>query len=102
MNYKDKYIKYKKKYFILKNMIINNQIGGNYIKIVKYENNNICTLNNIDKEILDEFSEYPIASITKIFTIISLLLLHQNNQVNIYDNITPFSLKNGTLRTIKK
>ena len=97
MNYKDKYIKYKKKYFILKNMIINNQIGGNYIKIVKYENNNIYTLNNIDNEKLDEFSEYPIASITKIFTIISLLLLHQNNQVNIYDNITPFSLKNGTL-----
>jgi len=30
---------------------------------------------------------FPIGSITKLFTIISILLLHQNKKINIYDNI---------------
>lgn len=35
MNYKDKYIKYKTKYLELKNIDMNNQIGGGKKKIEK-------------------------------------------------------------------
>ena len=44
-------------------------------------------LNNIDDEKLDKFSEFLIGSITKLFTFTSILLLHQNKQLNIYENI---------------
>jgi CubicO group peptidase (beta-lactamase class C family) len=40
-------------------------------------------LNNIDKDKLDENSEFLIGSITKIFTAISLLILHQEKKINI-------------------
>ena len=83
----EKYIKYKTKYLELKNNNnINNMIGGNKqmiihekkIKVVEYDDKKLCVLNNIDSDKLYEYSEFPIGSITKLFTIISLLLLHQN------------------------
>lgn len=47
-----------------------------------------------------EFSEFPIGSITKIFTIVSLLLLHQNNKLNIYDNIGKY-INNNHIKNLK-
>ena len=62
MNYKDKYIKYKAKYLELKNMDVNNQIGGNYIKRILYENGLFSTQNNIDNDIIDINSTFLIGS----------------------------------------
>ena len=57
-------------------------------------------MNNIDKDILNESSEFLIGSITKIITIISLLLLHQNKQINIYNNIGKY-IKNNHIKNLK-
>jgi hypothetical protein len=78
MDYKEKYIKYKIKYLELKDIDVNNQIGGaknkkpliKKIKMVEYVDKNIYYLNNIDNDKLDGFSEFPIGSVTKLFTIL--------------------------------
>ena len=106
--YSDKYLKYKNKYLELKNIdndYIFNQIGGDKIlekkfKIIEFINKKTYSLNNMDDEKLDKFSEFPIASITKIFTIISLLLLHQNKKINIYDSICKY-IDDKKIRNIK-
>lgn len=91
MDYKDKYIKYKIKYLKLKNIDINNQTGGGkYIKKILYENNNFLIENNIDDDKLDIYSTFLIGSITKIFTVYIILILHQNNLLNINDNISKY------------
>ena len=53
------------------------------IKRVIYHKKKLYVLNNIDKEKLDENSQFMIGSITKLFTAISLLILHQKNKINI-------------------
>ena len=54
----------------------NSQEGGRImrkkIKMVEYENKVAYEFNNIDKEKLTEESEFPIASISKIFIIVYL------------------------------
>lgn len=52
-------------------------------KFVEYDDKKLSVLNNIDSDKLNEYSEFPIGSTTKLFTIISLLLLHQKNKINI-------------------
>lgn len=60
------------------------------IKAVEYYDKNIYVLNTIDDDILNETSEFPIGSITKIFTAISILLLHEHKIINIYENISKY------------
>jgi len=102
MNFIDKYIKYKTLYLKLKNI----QIGGNKqilekkLKMIEFVKNKIYALNNIDVDKLDEESEFPIGSITKLFTIISLLILHQNKQININDNIGKY-INNNEIKELK-
>jgi CubicO group peptidase (beta-lactamase class C family) len=106
MDYKNKYIKYKTKYLELKNMY--NQTGGDKkikllikkIKMVEYVDKNIYYINNKDDDKLDGFSEFPIGSITKLFTIISLLILHENKKINIYDNIGKY-IDNDQIKNLK-
>jgi len=86
-------------------MDVNCQIGGmklleKKIKQVEYNNKKIYGINNIDSEQLSETSEFPIGSITKLFTIVSLLLLHQNKQLNIYENIGKY-IKNEHIKNLK-
>jgi len=103
----DKYIKYKTKYLELKNNTII-QTGGNKqmiihekkIKVVEYDDKKLCVLNNIDSDKLSEYSEFPIGSITKLFTIISLLLLHQNNKININSPIGKY-IDNSRIANLK-
>lgn len=38
------------------------------MKIVEFTNNNIYVLNNIDNDKLNEYSEFHLGSITKLFT----------------------------------
>ena len=52
-------------------------------KFVEYDDKKLSVLNNIDSYKLNEYSEFPLGSTTKLFTIISLLLLHQKNKINI-------------------
>ena len=70
------------------------------IKIIEYKNKNLYLLNNIDKEKLNEYSEFPIGSTTKVFTMISLLLLHQNKQININNTFEKY-LDNKELAKVK-
>ncbi len=103
----EKYIKYKTKYLELKNNNII-QTGGNKqmiihekkIKEVEYDNKKLYVLNNIDSDKLSEYSEFPIGSITKLFTIISLLLLHQNNKININSPIGKY-IDNSRIANLK-
>lgn len=104
MNYYDKYIKYKHKYLNLNN----NMVGGaknkkpkvKKIKMIEYVNKNIYYLNTIDNDKLDEFSEFPIGSVTKLFTILSLLILHENKKINIYNNIGKY-IDNDEIKNLK-
>jgi hypothetical protein len=99
MNYKNKYIKYKTKYLELKKMKVSNQNGGQCIKKILYENGNFFVENNIDNDKLDMNSTFLIGSITKIFTIYTILILHQNNLLNINDNIIKYvKIFNFTLK----
>lgn len=52
-------------------------------KFVEYEDKKLYVLNTIDSDKLNEYSEFPLGSTTKLFTIISLLILHQKNKINI-------------------
>lgn len=61
----------------------------NFKKII-YKNGILNYINTIDNEQLNEFSEFRIGSITKIFTYVLLLVLHQKKIINIYDNVTNY------------
>ena len=76
------------------------KIKDKQIKMVEYFNKNLYIMNNIDDEILNHKSEFNIGSITKLFIIISILLLHQMNKLNINDNIYKY-IKNKNLKNIK-
>ena len=69
----------------------NNLEGGRIIrkkiKMVEYDNKVAYEFNNIDKQKLTEESEFPIASISKIFIIVSLLLLQERYELNINNKI---------------
>ena len=69
----------------------NSQEGGRIIrkkiKMVEYENKIAYEFNNIDNEKLTEKSEFPIASISKIFIIISILMLQERWELNINNKI---------------
>lgn len=69
-------------------------------KEIKYINKKLYVINNLDKEKLNEYSEFPIASITKVFTMIALLLLHQNKQININNTFASY-LDNKELAKVK-
>ena len=69
-------------------------------KEIKYINKKLYVINNLDKEKLNEYSEFPIGSITKVFTMIPLLLLHQNKQININNTFASY-LDNKELAKVK-
>jgi CubicO group peptidase (beta-lactamase class C family) len=104
-NYEDKYLKYKTKYLQLKNQE-NKKVGGQIkiqqkkIKLIEYDDEKLYILNTIDSDKLNEYSEFPIGSITKLFTIISLLLLHQKNKININSTIGKY-IDNSRIANLK-
>ena len=97
MDYKDKYIKYKTKYLNLKNIDINNQIGGGSKK---------CSIDDTDKILFGDGGSSAIIAITKdkrvykIFTLYNFTLDIQldkqikdknilvNNEIEIYKLLT--------------
>ena len=66
------------------------------IKKMEYKNKKLYGINTIDDDELSDTSEFLIASITKLFTIISLLLLQQNKKLDIHDNIGKYLNYNYT------
>ena len=95
MDYKDKYLKYKNKYLELKkinqsNNLILNQLGGTKTKQIIYQNNKLEIINTIDDDILNEHSTFLIGSITKIFTVFTILILHQQHLLDINDTIIKY------------
>ena len=92
-----------------KNLVLlstNNQIGGKTkifekkFKMVEFVDKKIYVLNNMDNEKLDDLSEFPIGSITKVFTIISLLILNQNKQIDINNKIGKY-IDNDHIKNLK-
>lgn len=78
------------------------------MKQIEYiENNNmikINTINDMDSEYINSDSYFPIASITKIFTIFIILILQQKNKLNINDKVSKYinhDLNDFTTITIK-
>ena len=53
-----------------------------------YRKKKLYVINNIDNDKLNEFSEFYLASITKLFTYFTILLLQQNKLLNINDKIS--------------
>ena len=109
MDYKDKYIKYKTKYLELKNMDINNQIGGGISKdiidkvitdnklLVSYSiNYNDITINKNPNKI------YPIHSISKLFTNIILVLLYNDKIINDEELNMPIKVDEYVLNKLSK
>ena len=70
------------------------------IKMVKYKNKKLYGINNMDDDELSDTSEFLLGSITKLFTILSLLLLQQNKQLDIHDNIGKY-VKNNYIKNLK-
>lgn len=61
------------------------------VKYAKYNGDNIIhTLNTIDKDKINEKSEFMIGSITKLFTGILIVILNDKKLLNIKDNVTKY------------
>ncbi len=79
------HLKYKQKYLNLtgnKNMKGGLKIYEKKFKMLELFEDKIYGLNNIDDENLTTESQFTIGSLTKLFTIIVLLLLHQQRKIN--------------------
>lgn len=101
MDYNEKYSKYKNKYVKLKNTVCDDiMVGGTKFKIitdspklkyVKYTgNNNIHIINTIDNDEINEFSEFMIGSITKLFTGMLIIILNDKKMLDVNDNINKY------------
>ena len=62
---------------------MNNKIYELKMKRMLYKYNKIYALNNIDNEKLDTNSDFLIGSISKLYTIIVLLILSKNGIINL-------------------
>lgn len=77
-----------------------NKILEKKFKMMEYTNKKLYGINNMDDDILSNTSDFLIGSVTKLFTIASILLLHQNKQLDIYDNIGKY-IKNNHIKNLK-
>lgn len=59
-------------------------------KEIQYTNKKIYVINNIDKDKLNELSTFPLASITKLFTFFTILLLQQDKLLDIDDKVNKY------------
>ena len=65
------------------------------IKSIIYYEKKITAVNNIDNEILNKYSQFPVGSITKIITIICILILQQENKLNVNDKLNKYLDENN-------
>lgn len=57
------------------------------VKSIEFRNKKIYQLNNIDKQRLNELTQFPIGSITKVFVSLALVLLHQSKVIDIHGSV---------------
>ena len=60
------------------------------VKKMVYKNKKLYGINSIDSDKLDENSEFLIASITKLFTAVGLLILQEEKKLNINDTFKKY------------
>lgn len=60
------------------------------VKSIEYKNKILYIVNNIDRDKLNEYSEFMLGSITKVFTIYLILILHQNNLLDVNDKVSKY------------
>ena len=70
------------------------------LKEIEFKNNKIYTINTIDKEVLNEDSEFLIGDLSKFFTVILLLILNENGKFDIYKKVGDY-LNNKELKNVK-
>jgi CubicO group peptidase (beta-lactamase class C family) len=59
-------------------------------KFIEYRNNILYVGNDSDNEELNQYSEFMLGSVTKIFTIFILIMLNQKNILNIHDKVNKY------------
>jgi len=59
-------------------------------KIIQYRDKKLYVLNNIDNEKLNEYSTFTLASITKLFTFFTILLLQQDKLLDVNDKVNKY------------
>jgi CubicO group peptidase (beta-lactamase class C family) len=59
-------------------------------KKLSYIDGQFTQTNTIDNQILNMYGTFPIGSITKIFTVVMLLILHKNKLLDVHDNIAKY------------
>jgi CubicO group peptidase (beta-lactamase class C family) len=60
------------------------------LKYIEYKNHNLYTMNNMDNEVLDQNSEFMIGSVTKLFTIVTILRMQQDNLLDVNDKLSKY------------
>jgi CubicO group peptidase (beta-lactamase class C family) len=85
---------------LLLTIIIKKNLNRFRQKYIEYKNNQIITYNNIDNDILNEYSQFLIGSITKIFIIFIILLLHQNKLLDINNTLHLYFKSNDNFSNI--
>lgn len=101
MYHRSRYLKYMNK---LEKLNCNDMVGGGKFKIVidkpkikyvKYNGKNtIHAINTIDNENLNEFSEFMIGSITKVFTGMLITILNDKGVLNVNDSVGKYIAPN--------
>jgi CubicO group peptidase (beta-lactamase class C family) len=66
-------------------------------KYIRYEKNILYTANNIDSDVLDEDSQFMLGSVTKILTILTLLVLQQHKLINLNDPIKTYIISRNNM-----
>jgi len=59
-------------------------------KRLSYIDGRFTQTNTIDNQILDMYGTFPIGSITKIFTVVMLLILHRHKRLDVRDNLAKY------------
>jgi CubicO group peptidase (beta-lactamase class C family) len=64
------------------------------LKRIEYNNKKLFVFDNLDNEKINEYSQFYLASITKLFTCFTIILLHQNKIIDIYDKVDKYIKSN--------
>jgi len=78
-----------------------NRVVSSLTKELEYKNGKLTVKNTIDNEVLDENSEFFIGSLTKVFTIIALLILHQKGLIDLLNDKLGKYIKNKEIEDLK-
>lgn len=59
-------------------------------KYIEYKNNQLQIINTVDTDQLNNKSEFVIGSLTKLFTMMIILILHKYKLLSVYDNVNKY------------